>query len=1453
MEPLTNLLKQIYSPERLPPALKVLNQVTIPKLNNEIILLLRNVVRINNKVIHQFDGLAIAVKIIGQSLNLNYTLAEWSSIGENFSGLIIAMFESFLIYRNTSIMKDIKFCNLIVEAAKSSLPIVDKVDCLRVSVNNNGYSSILQIICLDDLDFPVRKEIFLLFKPIIVKSDTRQRKNIMNSNEFFLSKMAAMVLNCGDFETQEAIVEVLMRFSYSSKQKLNKILFWFREYPAVLTATKLLDYKSFDISCRKFLNSVNRNINSNVVTLSCFEACANEIKLQKPRSEEYEELWVDFSLNTGIIHIVCDSGANAWLRLFIDHKNVKNSSFSSRFLKKNDTDLKGKQILLELISPLEIEHHLKEALILTVTLVFVESSELDNLQENFFNKWYHQLKKVEKTNSFVAVKKTFQENIHNRCKQKEKFFNGTSISSLSSIHSCSTCSFHQCCHHKGKSRSPLSFRSKAFSTSTPKDYIKCESEQSPRTNLATTYRIGNFCSGPSKHGNLNSMTNTSGGIFNHDTQQKFQEATAKSSLVKGIFVGDNKKEDGLFKKMMEESSKKEKDKQINNSNHSDVAKDSNDNKPIFSARAQTPVVLGSNFDLKKDAQPAHKPLKLKISKNVSTEEDNALKKESINHYDKINNYDYSEESVFVMASHGNKHNILNINKETREINNSSLSQINTLDETSTKSSRKGISLLNPEEKNIKFQQTTEKITTPENNLKTEFQGNITYQWNNSPITKKMLPHSPYLKLFNTSISSQSGQIQQDDPAINPGKGILKNTVSNNSVFKLKPSNLQVGSLFNNELTRVSQNSFSFSTFDKVNKFLNANKDLTNALKSKSDRENNDFAELKNKTLNISQSNGKENHLTEIENTVMKRTIETETNSKIIVISEDEVNVPNFKETNEINFGNNDNSRQCNSLNDSNIIGEKTNKDKYKNMEKLDISKPNHSFLTGSNQINTVKRGDSDQELLAQASNSDDFQKKISPLHSILHNDEEINKKTDKNDTRKKKKVLAKKRNSKGSTGTWDGISSGQNTTISSLPSIHCLAIPQKTYSTKPTVVRKPTSPEQTFEDLIKQKGRNNNGNEINQKRTRSGRKRKLFTPNSSLEDMSPFKPGEDSVRPSEILFQDNPPAKVYKRKPKQNSNTVDENKKQKRTSQYPESSANIYNFVESSPSSIKEKQNGKITQRRKSLRLRAKKQYKELSSDESNVFQEEISPPKKKNSLKQKTSPTPTTFTLPEARLSISEKVSRFVWSMNEGQEQADVVRQEDLESEMRLFEEPVEENKSNVSQLESVEPPIWLSPSEAGILSPQGSSDSSSAPTELIIKGDSTRSNGKEEIEFIESIIKNIECLSISVKRRNPKIKSQERIVKTIESFTSSEIEEMNKKWKEAKQSLQTMISNLDNMSDSFKAYMASVETRMKDMIESSISEFNMDRSNSNSRSENICKELRKMCHERHKLLRKQ
>ncbi|CAH1400338.1 unnamed protein product [Nezara viridula] len=1446
MEPLSNLLQKIFSPEHFTPALKILNQVTIPKLNNETILLLRNVVRINNKVTYQFDGLAIAVKVIGQSLSLDYNSADWSSIGENFSGLIIALFDSFLLYRNTSIMKDVKFCNLILEAGKSLLPIVDKVDCLRVSVNNNGYSSILQMICLDELDFLVRKEIFLLFKPIIVKSDTRQRKNIMNSNEFFLSKMAAMVLNCGDFETQEVIIEVLMRFSYSSKQKLNKILSWFRDYPAVLTATKLLDYKSFDLSCRKFLNSVNRSINSNVVTLSCFEAYANEIKLQKLRLGGYDELWVDFSLKTGIIHIVCDSGANAWLRLFIDSKNVRNSFFSSRLLKKNDTEIKGKQILLELISPLEIEHHLKEALIVTITLIFVESSELDNLQTNFFNKWYHHLNKIEKKNQFMAVKEAFQENFHHRCKQKDKFFNGTSVSSLSTIHSCSTCSLRQCCHNKGKLRSPLSLKNsrQTFSTSTPKDSLKCQNDHS----LHTKCGIENICPRSSKCVKLNSTPTFSGGVFNHGMQQKFQEATAKSSLVKGIVVGDDKKEDGLFKKMMEACLKKESDKQIDNISYRGAGKDLNANKFAFSAKEQIPIVAGPSFDLKKLPRSSYKPLKLGILKNASTGEDNGLKKADAINANKIINNDNDEE-----ASHGKEHNILNVNQGTNEISHSSSSVISTSDEISSKSSRKGINLLNPEENKLMSLQNFEKIVNPENNLSTEFHESI---WNNnSSFNKKTVPHSPYFKLFNSrnsSISSQSGQIQEDDLAVNPGKNISQNSEYSKSVFKLKPPTLNVGSLMNNELTPVLQNSFSFSSIEKSNKFLNTNEDLTNALKRKSDKTNSDLAEFKHiRTLdmsNISQNNEKTNHATDIENSVWKRTteIKSKINDEIIVISEVE-----GKGTNENNFGYDGRLRQLSYSNDSNIIGEETNEDKHQDIEEGDNNKNkiNHSSLIENNQMN-INRSDSDQECLTGASTFRNFSKKESPLHNILYNDEGIDPKKDTNDTKMKKKTLPNKRSSKGSSGAWDAISSGQNTTISSLPSIHCVAIPKKTYSTKPTVVKKTPSPEQTFEDLIKRKGRNKNGKEITQKE-KSGRKRKLFTPNSSLEELSPFKPGEDSIRTSDILFKDNAPPKTYKRKRKENSNTTDENIKKKSTSQCPQSLANIYNFTESSLSSVGKIDNGKTTQRRKSLRTRAKKQYKELSSEESDVFQNEVIAPKKKSSLKHKTPPAKAVLSLPDERLSVSEKVSRFVWSMNENREETDAVRQEDLESEMKLCEVPVEENKSDLSQLELVEPPIWLSSSEAGIPSFRGSSDSLNAPTELVIKGDSTRQVG-EEIEFLESVIKNIECLSLSVKRKNPKIKSQEKIVKTIESFTSSGIEEMNKKWEEARQSLQVMISNLDNISESYKTFMASLETRMKDMIESSISDFNMDRSSSNSRSENLCKELKKLCHERHKLLKK-
>lgn len=824
--------------------------------------------------------------------------------------------------------------------------------------------------------------------------------------------------------------------------------------------------------------------------------------------------------------------------------------------------------------------------------------------------------------------------------------------------------------------------------------------------------FGNICSSSSKCMKHRTSPNFSGGIFNHGSQKIFQEPATKSFLVKGIFVGDDKKEDGLFKKMMEVCLKKENSQQIDNSSYSDVGKDSNTNKSAFSAKAQIPVVAGSNFDFKKIPRPTHKPLKLGILKNAGTEDDNASKKVSMINSDKIISNDYSEDSVFVMASHSKKHNRLNVNQDKYEISQPSSSVISDSEEIFTKSSHKGINLLNSEEKKFKVEPSFEKMVNPENKLSTEFHGNI---WNDNSFSKKSAPHSPYLKLFNSknsSISSQNSQIQQNDLNVNPENNISQNTESTKSVFKLKPPTLNVSSLSNNE--PALQNSFSFSSVSKVNQFLNANKNLTNTPKSKSEKKNSVSNEFKHvKTLDmssISQNNGKPNHVKEIKTTMSEKTTEitAKNNDKIIVISSDD-----GKNSNENNFGDNVNSRQCNYLNNS-IIIEKTNEDKHENIEVANNSENriSHSSVIENNQIDVINRSDSDQESLPGASRFYGFPEE----GSTSNNNDKIETKTNKN-TRIKKTNLVNKRNSKGSysSGGWDGISSGPNTTISSLRSIHCIDIPKKTYSTKPTLARKTPSPEQTFDDLIKQNGKNKR-NEITQKE-RSGKKRKLFTPNSSLEDLSPFKPGEDSVRPSEILFNEIPPPKTYKRKRKQDSNTKDENIKKKGAYPSLQSLSSIYNFTESSPTSFDKKDDGKTTQRRKSLRIAAKKKYKELSSDESDVFETEVIAPKKKTQ-KQKTSPPPVALSLPDERLSVAEKVSRYVWSMNEKMKHEDVVRQEDLESEMRLSEAPVEENKSDISQLESVEPPIWLSSSEAGVPSPCGSQYSLNASTQRIITG---------------------------------------------------------------------------------------------------------------------------------------
>ena len=104
--------------------------------------------------------------------------------------------------------------------------------------------------------------------------------------------------NCGDFDFQVTIVEVLLRFTTKSI-RAEKVTNWFPNYVKLQSA--FINIKEFEVDCRTFLNLFNEGLvdQAKVMSFKVLNVSVNDQVLMKPA--DLHHFWVDFNLGSEAI------------------------------------------------------------------------------------------------------------------------------------------------------------------------------------------------------------------------------------------------------------------------------------------------------------------------------------------------------------------------------------------------------------------------------------------------------------------------------------------------------------------------------------------------------------------------------------------------------------------------------------------------------------------------------------------------------------------------------------------------------------------------------------------------------------------------------------------------------------------------------------------------------------------------------------------------------------------------------------------------------------------------------------------------------------------------------------------------------------------------------------------------------------------------------------------------
>ncbi|KAL1787109.1 synaptonemal complex 2 [Sigmodon hispidus] len=174
-------------------------------------------------------------------------------------------------------------------------------------INNEGKKQILESfiprICALVIDSRVNiciQQEALKKMNLMLDRIPQDANRILSNQEIqtLMSNMGERILDVGDYDSYDAIVEALCRMT-TEKRRQELACQWF-SMDFIANAFKEIKDCEFETDCRIFLNLVNGMLGDKrrVFTFPCLSAFLDKYELQIPSDENLEEFWIDFNLGS---------------------------------------------------------------------------------------------------------------------------------------------------------------------------------------------------------------------------------------------------------------------------------------------------------------------------------------------------------------------------------------------------------------------------------------------------------------------------------------------------------------------------------------------------------------------------------------------------------------------------------------------------------------------------------------------------------------------------------------------------------------------------------------------------------------------------------------------------------------------------------------------------------------------------------------------------------------------------------------------------------------------------------------------------------------------------------------------------------------------------------------------------------------------------------------------------
>ncbi|KAK3865239.1 hypothetical protein Pcinc_029139 [Petrolisthes cinctipes] len=165
--------------------------------------------------------------------------------------------------------------------------------------------SLLRSIVDASLPHVVRRSAVGDFNELLKLSQSAARGVLKQEFSSLFLKLPGLLKEIGDYDTQTSVIEAIYRMTSGSERSAS-VSQWFPDLDCTLKSQFIM-ISEFDPDCRRFLNAFNESLGSRrkVYTFPCEAAHVGKLKLTKPKSPAYQKFWVDFSIDSKTILILC--------------------------------------------------------------------------------------------------------------------------------------------------------------------------------------------------------------------------------------------------------------------------------------------------------------------------------------------------------------------------------------------------------------------------------------------------------------------------------------------------------------------------------------------------------------------------------------------------------------------------------------------------------------------------------------------------------------------------------------------------------------------------------------------------------------------------------------------------------------------------------------------------------------------------------------------------------------------------------------------------------------------------------------------------------------------------------------------------------------------------------------------------------------------------------------------